>query len=110
MPFIPQPSIYAFEIPIRNLAPTCQVDNILLTFMHKQRNEYVGGASEQQLIGPAYPSVSNLINPDKRAHPVSKVLTDILHSVPNCIHIPLPQKVAILYNMYLLLRASPRSF
>ncbi|KAI9705852.1 MAG: hypothetical protein M1836_005258 [Candelina mexicana] len=72
MPFINQPSIYAFEIPIRNVAPTCQVDNILLSFMHRQRNEYVGGATEQQLIGPAYPSVSSLINPDKRAHPVSK--------------------------------------
>ncbi|KAI9817094.1 MAG: hypothetical protein M1827_001206 [Pycnora praestabilis] len=104
-PFVHQPSIYSFEIPIRNMAPTCPVDSILLGFLQQQRSLAINSEiSESALIGPKYPSVSSLLNPEAalKSHPVSKVLTDILCSLPDLNSVP--ERVAVLFILYVLMR------
>ncbi|KAJ6145800.1 hypothetical protein N7470_009695 [Penicillium chermesinum] len=66
--------------------------------------EAAQGIPRQKLVGPPYPSVSSLLNPEKSAgsHPVSKVFTDILRTFPDISS--LPDQVAILYVMFLLMR------
>jgi hypothetical protein len=101
-----QPTLHGWELPIQNLAPTCLIDHILLGFIHDRRCLAFSGMIGTQLIGPKYPSISSLLNPKLgiRSHPVSRVLTDILCAHPglSCI----PEKVAVLYVMYLLLQVS----
>ena len=88
--------------PCRNVEPTCTLDNLLLSFLHSKRNEAAQGVSEQRLVGPAYPSVSSLLNPKIESHPVSKVFTDILSTFPTID--ALPQQIAVLYIMFLIMR------
>lgn len=94
----------ASSAPIRNTAPTCPLDNILLDFLRHRQREAAQGVPKQRLVGPAYPSVSSLLNPEKGAcsHPVSKVFTDILRAFPDIAG--LPEQVAVLYVMFLLMR------
>lgn len=94
----------ASSAPIRNIAPTCPLDNILLDFLRHRQREAAQGVPKQRLVGPAYPSVSSLLNPEKGAcsHPVSKVFTDILRAFPDIAG--LPEQVAVLYVMFLLMR------
>lgn len=56
------------------------------------------------LVGPAYPSVSSLLNPANsiHSHPLSKVFTDILATFPDLS--TLPERVAVLYIMFLIMR------
>ena len=105
--FLNQPSTYAWEIPIRTVQPTCDVDVILLTFMHKQRGLMIEGVPRLQIEGPKYPSITSLLNPRRgeTSHPISKVLTDLLSSLPSLVSVP--EKTATLFMMYLLLRVSP---
>ena len=94
----------AFAAPIQNLAATCPLDTILLDFLHSRQREAAQGIPRQKLVGPPYPSVSSLLNPDKSvySHPVSKVFTDILRTFPDISS--LPEQVAVLYTMFLLMR------
>lgn len=94
----------AYSTPIRNVAPTCPLDVILLDFLHNRQQEAAQGVPKQNLVGPPYPSVSSLLNPEKSvySHPVSKVFTDILRAFPNISS--LPEQVAVLYLMFLLMR------
>ncbi|KAJ5291716.1 hypothetical protein N7478_000967 [Penicillium angulare] len=94
----------AFATPIKNIAPTCPLDSILLDFLHNRQHEAAQGIPRQKLVGPPYPSVSSLLNPEKSAnsHPVSKVFTDILRTFPDISS--LPEQVAVLYTMFLLMR------
>lgn len=94
----------ACTAPIRNIAPTCPLDAILLDFLHKRQQEAAQGVPRQNLVGPPYPSVSSLLNPEKNvySHPVSKVFTDILRTFPDIYS--LPEQVAVLYNMFILMR------
>jgi hypothetical protein len=88
--------------PCRNIAPTCPLDGILLDFVQSRQREAAEGVSRRELVGPAYPSVSSLLNPEKTGHPLSQVIVDILSNFP---HISaLPEKVAVLYMMFLVLR------
>ncbi|KAI9369200.1 hypothetical protein BJX61DRAFT_166873 [Aspergillus egyptiacus] len=97
-------SLPAYMTPVRNTAPTCTVDAILLDFLHTRQREAVQGVPKQKLVGPAYPSVSSLLNPEKSvySHPLSRVFTDILRTFPDISS--LPEQVAVLYCMFLLMR------
>ncbi|ODM16695.1 hypothetical protein SI65_07660 [Aspergillus cristatus] len=94
----------AYLTPVRNSAPTCTLDAILLDFLHTRQQEAAQGVPKQNLVGPPYPSVSSLLNPEKSMylHPVSKVFTDILRTFPNIA--ALPEQVAVLYIMFLIMR------
>ncbi|PSR78230.1 hypothetical protein BD289DRAFT_456382 [Coniella lustricola] len=60
------------------------------------------GFPPHEIIGPRWPSISSLLNPLREAHPLSKVFIDILHTFPNISQ--LPERVAVLYAMFLLMR------
>ncbi|KKK18949.1 hypothetical protein P175DRAFT_0499680 [Aspergillus ochraceoroseus IBT 24754] len=94
----------AYMTPVRNIAPTCTLDAILLDFLQNRQREAAKGVPKQKLVGPAYPSVSSLLNPEKSiySHPLSKVFTDILRTFPDISS--LPEQVAVLYAMFLLMR------
>ncbi|TVY48146.1 hypothetical protein LOCC1_G001929 [Lachnellula occidentalis] len=93
-------------VPIRNSPPTCPLDSLLLDFLHSRQVQAADGVATPKLVGPAYPSVSSLLNPAKSAqsHPLSKVFTDILATFPDLS--TLPEKVAVLY--IIKLRPTPR--
>lgn len=88
--------------PCRNVEPTCTLDSLLLNFLRSKRTEAAQGVSEQRLVGPSYPSVSSLLNPEVESHPVSRVFTDILSTFPTID--ALPQQIAVLYIMFLIMR------
>jgi hypothetical protein len=92
----------AHTAPVRNCAPTCPLDNILLDFLHERQQQAASGMETPKLVGPAYPSVSSLLNPSHASHPLSKVFTDILGTFPDLS--TLPEKVAVLYIMFLVMR------
>ncbi|KAL9600217.1 MAG: hypothetical protein Q9219_003360 [cf. Caloplaca sp. 3 TL-2023] len=94
----------AHSVPIRNIPPTCPLDVILLEFLAERRARAAEGASPTNLVGPPYPSVSSLLNPERSiyAHPLSKVFTDILSKFPDLS--ALPEQVAVLYIMFLVMR------
>lgn len=89
-------------IPIKNCAPTCPLDNLLLDFLQERRQRAAEGFPTQEIIGPRYPSVSSLLNPLKESHPLSKVFIEILHTFPTISQ--LPERVATLYVMFLIMR------
>ncbi|KAM3078153.1 hypothetical protein ACMFMF_004562 [Clarireedia jacksonii] len=96
--------INGHSAPIRNGPPTCPLDSLLLDFLHERQAAAANGVSTPKLVGPCYPSVSSLLNPSRSnsSHPVSKVFTDILGTFPDLS--TLPEKVAVLYVMFLLMR------
>ncbi|RDW88191.1 hypothetical protein BP6252_00223 [Coleophoma cylindrospora] len=93
-----------YEAPVRNCQPTCPLDSILLDFLQERQQQAADGVETPKLVGPAYPSVSSLLNPSRSAlsHPLSKVFTDILGTFPDLS--TLPEKVAVLYIMFLIMR------
>ncbi|WEW56688.1 hypothetical protein PRK78_002136 [Emydomyces testavorans] len=93
-----------FVIPVRNIESTCPLDSILLNFLRSRQREAAEGMSKGHLVGPPYPSVSSLLNPEKsdNSHPLSKVFTDIISKFPDIRD--LPEKVAVVYVMFLLMR------
>jgi hypothetical protein len=98
------PLMAAWSTPCRNIPPTCPLDGILLDFVQSRQREAAEGVSRRELAGPAYPSVSSLLNPEKgdNSHPLSQVIINILGNFP---HISaLPEQVAVLYVMFLVLR------
>lgn len=100
----PSNELSGHNAPIRNGPPTCPLDSLLLDFLHERQALQADGASAPILVGPAYPSVSSLLNPARAAtaHPLSKVFTDILATFPDLS--TLPEKVAVLYIMFLIMR------
>ncbi|KAL9091652.1 MAG: hypothetical protein Q9165_004728 [Trypethelium subeluteriae] len=92
----------AFTTLPRTLGATCPLDGILLDFLAERQRREAEGYSSSRLVGPAYPSVSSLLNPErsKFSHPLSKVFTDILSTFPDLKH--LPEQVAVLYIMFLV--------
>lgn len=97
-------SIQAHSAPVRNISPTCPLDGLLLDFLAERQQRAAEGISNQKLVGPAYPSVSSLLNPERSiySHPLSKVFTDILSTFPDLS--ALPEQVAVLYIMFLIMR------
>lgn len=88
----------------QTISPTCSLDQLLLDCLAERRQAAARGATSSTLIGPAYPSISSLLNPDRaaQAHPLSQVFTNILTKFPNLSN--LPEQVAVLYIMFLLMR------
>ncbi|KAI5300410.1 hypothetical protein KEM55_007462 [Ascosphaera atra] len=74
----PSPSATG-NLTIKNIPPTCPMDGILLDFLSSRRRKAAEGASSGQLVGPPYPSVSSLLNPENNtySHPISQVFTEI---------------------------------
>ncbi|KAL8971966.1 MAG: hypothetical protein Q9197_003009 [Variospora fuerteventurae] len=99
-----EPPLVAHNVPIRNIPPTCPLDGILLDFLAERQARAAEGASPTNVVGPPYPSVSSLLNPDRSiyAHPLSKVFTDVLSKFPDLSE--LPEQVAVLYVMFLIMR------
>ncbi|ERF73879.1 hypothetical protein EPUS_05891 [Endocarpon pusillum Z07020] len=95
-------AIAPWAAPCRNVEPTCTLDSFLLGFLQSKRNEAAQGVPAQRLVGPSYPSVSSLLNPQIESHPLSKVFTDILSTFPTID--ALPQQIAVLYIMFLIMR------
>lgn len=97
-------SASAHQTPVRNIPPTCTLDAILLDFLHNRQRQAAKGVPRQKLVGPPYPSVSSLLNPEMSvySHPLSKVFTDVLRTFPDISS--LPEQVAVLYTMFLLMR------
>lgn len=96
------PALSSYSTPVKNCPPTCPLDNLLLDFLHERRQRAAEGLPTSEIIGPRYPSVSALLNPMKESHPLSKVFIDILQTFPDISH--LPERVAVLYVMFLLMR------
>ncbi|KAF5021941.1 hypothetical protein F66182_6011 [Fusarium sp. NRRL 66182] len=99
-----EPSAVDPTAPIKNCAPTCPLDSLLLDFLSERRQRAADGLPAQEVVGPRYPSVSSLLNPANSAysHPLSKVFTDILATFPDISN--LPERVAVLYIMFLVMR------
>ncbi|KAK3707908.1 hypothetical protein LTR37_011760 [Vermiconidia calcicola] len=89
-----------------NSAPTCPLDALLLDFLANRRQQIEAGVPVHEVAGPEYPFLRALQDPDApqshNCHPVSALLIDILSKFPDMSM--LPEKVAVLYNMFLLLR------
>lgn len=98
------PSLVDCSAPIKNCAPTCPLDSLLLDFLSERRQRAADGLPVQDVVGPRYPSVSSLLNPSNSvySHPLSKVFTDILATFPDIS--TLPERVAVLYIMFLVMR------
>lgn len=96
--------LVAHTAPVRNIGPTCPLDGLLLNFLAERQQRAAEGVSSQKLVGPAYPSVSSLLNPERSiySHPLSKFFTDILSTFPDLS--ALPEQVAVLYIMFLIMR------
>ncbi|PNY23573.1 Uncharacterized protein TCAP_06491, partial [Tolypocladium capitatum] len=93
-----------YAVPVRNCAPTCPLDSLLLDFLGERRQRAADGLPVHEVVGPRYPSVSSLLNPANSvySHPLSKVFTDILATFPDIA--TLPERVAVLYVMFLVMR------
>lgn len=105
--YAPSPThdqVQGHNAPIRNGPATCPLDSLLLDFLHERQQQAADGVDTPKLVGPAYPSVSSLLNPARgsTSHPLSKVFTDILATFPDLS--TLPEKVAVLYIMFLVMR------
>lgn len=96
--------VTSHSTPIRNIAPTCTLDAILLDFLQKRQREAAQRMSVQKVPGPLRTSVSSLLNPEVTVYSpsLSKVLIDVLRAFPGLSS--LPEQVAVLYVIFLLIR------
>ncbi|KAK3053991.1 hypothetical protein LTR09_004767 [Extremus antarcticus] len=101
----------ASELPLylrlpKNCPPTCPLDSLLLDFLAGRRQQIAKGVPVHEVAGPEYPSFLAFKDPDAPQshgyHPVSALLVDILSKFPDISM--LPEKVAVLYIMFLILR------
>ncbi|KAK8163777.1 hypothetical protein IWX90DRAFT_239204 [Phyllosticta citrichinensis] len=88
----------------RTLHATCPLDNVLIDFLRDGNNQVAQGLPLKSVAGPPYPNFTALIHPERTAqsHPLSRVFTDILGTFPDLAG--LPEKVAVLYIMFLYMR------
>jgi hypothetical protein len=103
-PYINSPGAIAHMCAPRNTPPSCPLDSILMDFLSSRRHLATQGVSASAVLGPPYPSVISLLNPEKKihAHPLTRVFTDILGSFEALSK--LPEQVAVLYVMFLVMR------
>jgi len=89
-------TIAPYAVPVRNIAPTCPLDGLLLDFLADRRQQAAQGVLTHELIGPPYPSFLSLVNPQKSqySHPLSKIFTGMMITFPDIA--ALPDQVAIL--------------
>ena len=107
--YVPQPT--APEKPIHarlpnNSTPSCPLDSLLLDFLTNRQKQLASGVPIREVAGPEYPFLMALKDPSSlhssKCHPVSALLIDILSKFPDIY--ALPEKVAVLYIMFLILR------
>ncbi|KAK3638344.1 hypothetical protein LTR56_013173 [Elasticomyces elasticus] len=100
----PSPPLYA-RLP-SNTPPSCPLDSLLSDFIANRRQQLSAGVSMQDVLGPEYPSFTALQDPNsparKNCHPVTALLIDIISKFPDIS--ALPEKVAVLYIMFLVMR------
>lgn len=86
----------AHAVPVRNVPATCPLDGLFMDFMAERRQQALEGMSIKELIGPAYPSVTTLLQPSRSqlSHPMSQMFTDMLGTFPDLS--TLPEKIAVL--------------
>lgn len=86
--------------------PSCPLDYLLLDAHKSLRKMLLDGASLDKAIGPEYPAFSSMMStgpgPRPPCHQISALLIDILSKFPDIAR--LPEKVAVLYVMFLILR------
>jgi hypothetical protein len=101
--FASQPSLQAWEMPIRLLPPTGPVDSLLIGLIQTQRSMAISGTVGKHLTGPYHPSIKSLLYPDQnvQSHPVSSVISNLLQ---NTLLSGLPEKAACFFIMYRLLQ------
>jgi hypothetical protein len=101
--FVNQPSLQAWEMPIRLLPPTGPVDSLFIDLIQTQRSMAISGTVGKHLTGPYHPSIKSLLYPDQnvQSHPVSSVISNLLQ---NTLLSGLPEKVACFFIMYRLLQ------
>lgn len=92
----------AHSTAIKNCAPTCPLDSLLLDFLQERRQRAAEGFPPHEIIGPRYPSIVSLLNPTRNTHPLTKLFIDILNTFPNINQ--LPERVGVLYVMFLIMR------
>lgn len=83
---------------------SCPLDSLLIDFHKSRRKMLREGASQLDAVGPDYPAFAAMLDPAShpRPHPVSALLIDILSKFPDIAK--LPEKVAVLYIMFLVMR------
>ncbi|KAF2171770.1 hypothetical protein M409DRAFT_63363 [Zasmidium cellare ATCC 36951] len=83
---------------------SCPLDSLLIDFHKSRRKMLREGSSQLDAIGPDYPAFAAMLDPAShpRPHPVSALLIDILSKFPDIAK--LPEKVAVLYIMFLVMR------
>ncbi|KOS22594.1 hypothetical protein ESCO_001765 [Escovopsis weberi] len=93
-----------FAIPTNNCLPTGPLDSLLLDCINERRQRRQEGLEAHKVVGPHYPSVSSLLNPEnaRYSHPLSKFFTDILAKFPDIAN--LPERIAVLYVMFVFMR------
>ncbi|KAE9378157.1 hypothetical protein N431DRAFT_366476 [Stipitochalara longipes BDJ] len=93
-----QPSLPAWELPLRLVPPTGPVDSILIGLLQRQRGLAISGNPREIVIGPYSPSLKALLNPEQSntVHPVASVITSLLQRTALR---GLPEKVAALFVM-----------
>ena len=94
----------AHAVSVKNIAPTCPLDGLLLDFLSERKQRAVEGVADFELVGPPYPNFAALLRPEcvQYSHPLSRVFTDILSTFPDLSE--LPEQVAVLYVMFLIMR------
>ncbi|KAK5118844.1 hypothetical protein LTR62_000053 [Meristemomyces frigidus] len=87
-----------------NTSPVTPLDSLLTDFITARRQLLEEGRSKVETLGPEYPSFAALNDPSRKSssHPVSNLLIDILSKFPDIS--ALPEKVSVLYTMFLILR------
>ncbi|KAJ9663985.1 hypothetical protein H2198_000488 [Neophaeococcomyces mojaviensis] len=125
----------AWNMLPKNCLPTCPLDSILLNFLEVRQRETAsqppGAGQTPTYISPAYPSISNLLNPtntttsagraspglsrhipshtsnptrpsSRQSDPISTLMTDIISKFPNISG--LPEQVATTFIMFMQMR------
>lgn len=124
-----QSTTHAWNMLPKNCPPTCPLDRILLDFQRERRantSHSSGSSQTPAYTSPAYPSISNLLNPThtttpdttsspslgqnttklaalhKPSDPLSTLMTDIISKFPNISG--LPEQVATTFIMFIYMR------
>jgi hypothetical protein len=102
--YLSSPGAVAHLCPTRNIPTSCPFDGVLLEFLSSRQRLVAQGVPCEIVVGPPYPNVSSLLNPEQRitAHPLTRVFTGIVSSME--VLSKLPDQVAVLYVMFLLMR------
>lgn len=79
-PFVKQPSLHEWELPLCFTPPNSPMENALISIVQRQRNLALGGTTGTALTGPSQPSIKPLLlaNHSNSTHPVSYFLSKIL--------------------------------